>query len=323
MSKFFKQTYNEQFKIYIKKSTWVMYILIAALIIGLAFIELTYGEGDQSSAGDDWRTELEQQNEQLIEDNEQAAEDEGQNEFIIEMNNDQLAENTYRLENDAPPRGYSALDFVNDNAFLSSLISLLTIIIAAGIVSNEFKWGTIKLLLIRPISRAKILLSKYVAVLLFALYTLIFVWFLSLITGMIFFGFEGFDSTIVTARASGYEEVTLFTEALKTYGYSLVNLVMMATFAFMISTIFRQSSLAIGLAIFLMLSGNMIVGFFAEQSWAKYILFANTNLQQFETGNMLLEGLTLPFSLTVLLVYYLVFVTLAWLFFTKRDVAGQ
>ena len=37
----------------------------------------------------------------------------------------------------------------------------------------------------------------------------------------------------------------------------------------------------------------------------------------------LLDGMTLGFSITVLIVYYLVFIGLAWISFTKRDVAGN
>lgn len=99
---------------------------------------------------------------------------------------------------------------------------------------------------------------------------------------------------------------------------------MMVTFVFMISSIFRNSALAIGLAIFLMFAGNQIVLFFMERDWAKYILFTNTDLRQYVNGNIpLIEGMTLGFSITVLIVYYVIFAVLSWIFFTKRDVAGQ
>lgn len=101
------------------------------------------------------------------------------------------------------------------------------------------------------------------------------------------------------------------------------NLIMMSTFAFMISNTFQNNVLAIGTAVFLMMAGNSIVVFFANQTWAKYILFANTNLTQYSNGNEpLIEGMTFSFSITVLLVYWLIFVVASWGVFTKRDVAG-
>ncbi len=320
LSSFIKQIYNEQIKIYVRKPTWVMYFILFALIIGIAAITQTSGVNDNN---ENWEQVLEQDNEQSHETIQNLREADFSNEASIKVFEQTIERNNYRLENDIAPNDFGAWAFVEENVFLLSLVSLFTIIVAAGIIANEFKWGTIKLLLIRPLTRTQILLTKYISVLLFALWTLLFVWVSSLIVGMIFFGFEGFTATTVVNRPDGVQEVSLFSEVMRTYGFRLVNLVMMATFAFMISAIFRQSSLAIGLAIFLMFTGNTIVEFFANRDWAKYILFANTNLQQFSTGNIMFEGMTLGFSITMLIVYFVLFLTLAWTFFTKRDVAGE
>src|SRR5699024_12031811 len=99
--------------------------------------------------------------------------------------------------------------------------------------------------------------------------------------------------------------------------------IIMATFAFMISTVFRSSSFAIGLSIFFMMAGNQIVFAFAEYQCAKYILFANTDLQQYTNGNVLIGSMTLGFSISVLIGYYVIFIGLSWLIFTKRDIASQ
>ncbi|MDY0406919.1 DUF2705 family protein [Virgibacillus sp. 179-BFC.A HS] len=244
-----------------------------------------------------------------------------EDDFYVNMNQEEMDRNNYYLEHDIQPQNYGAWQFTSDNAGLLSVVSLLTIIVAAGTVANEFRWGTIKLLLIRPISRSVILLSKYVSVLLFALITLVFVLALSLISGGMFFGFEDSLQTVVTSHGE-LQQTSLVTETLSSYGYQIVNLIMMTTFAFMISVLFRNSALAIGIAIFLMLSGNSIVGFFQDRAWAKYILFANTDLQQYTTGSPLMEGMTMQFSITVLIVYYIIFIALSWIMFTKRDVAG-
>lgn len=297
-----------------------MYIILAGLIIGGAALTLIFDEVNDTSYDNNWRETLQTENETLLKENEEASEEEG---FIVDMNMDTIGKNSYYLENDIKPISYGAWQYTIDNSGLLSLVSLLTIIIAAGIVANEFRWGTIKLLLIRPISRTKILISKYLSVLLFALFTLLFVVLFSWITGALFFGVEGANPDIVLSKNGGFEAVPVLLETVSGYGYGLVNLVLMTTFAFMISTVFRNSSLAIGTAIFLMLSGNMIVGIFQDRPFAKYILFANTDLKQYADGNVWIEGMTLGFSITVLLVYYIIFVVLAWVFFAKRDVAGQ
>src|SRR5699024_11870156 len=76
----------------------------------------------------------------------------------------------------------------------------------------------------------------------------------------------------------------------------------------------RRSS---DLAIFLMMGGNMIVSIFADKPFAKYILFANTDLKQYADGYVMIEGMTLGFSIIVLIVYYLIFLLLSWVVFTK------
>lgn len=298
-----------------------MYIILAVLVIGGAVIISVYGEDLSKPTGDNWREELQAENESLLKENEEVGEDEG---FIITINNDTIAENNYYLEHDIKPVSYGAWTYVHENQGLLSLVSLLTIIVAAGIVANEFRWGTIKLLLIRPISRSKILLSKYISVLIFAFVTSIFLYVFSFMIGAIFFGIEGANPHILLSTEPGFEYVSIIGDILSTYGYKVINLVMMATFAFMISTVFRNSSLAIGLAIFLMMAGTQIVFIFAERSWAKYILFANTDLTQYKAGNTpMLEGMTLGFSVSVLVVYYAIFIVLSWIVFTKRDVAGH
>ncbi|WP_373895094.1 ABC transporter permease [Virgibacillus sp. CBA3643] len=317
MSNFFKLVYNELTKMYIQKSIWVMYIILAGLIIGGAAITSAFGDTGEDYASDNWRDVLQEENEEL---QQQMEEDEA----YATINPSQIEKNNYHLEHDIQPAGYGAWQYVQENQGLLSIVSLLTIIVAAGIVANEFRWGTIKLLLIRPISRTKILASKYISVFLFALFTLLFVLLFSWIIGALFFGVEGASPNVVESQNEGYAYVSVIGEIVSEYGYGLVNLVMMATFAFMISSIFRSSGLAIGIGVFLMMGGNIIVTAFAEYDWAKYILFANTDLSQYASGNTpLIQDMTLGFSITVLIVYYVIFMVLSWIFFTKRDVAGQ
>src|SRR5699024_8694001 len=142
-----------------------------------------------------------------------------------------IAINEYHIENDKKPLPYDAWQFTSENAGLSMMISLFTIIIAAGIVSNEFHWGTIKLLLIRPISRTKILLSKYISVLIFALTMLLTLFIVNLLIGLLFFGINGMNPSLVQMGQDGVEEISILGNIFRQYGFDMVKLVMMATFA--------------------------------------------------------------------------------------------
>jgi ABC-2 type transport system permease protein len=98
-------------------------------------------------------------------------------------------------------------------------------------------------------------------------------------------------------------------------------MLMIVTLAFMLSTVFRSSSLAIGIALGLLFIGPLLVGLIAKYAWAKYYLFSNT-LSQYVNDSPMIEGLTLQFSIGILLVYFLVFNLLSWVIFVKRDVAA-
>ena len=114
-----------------------------------------------------------------------------------------------------------------------------------------------------------------------------------------------------------------FIHLLTDYGMKSINMMMLATMAFMISAVFRNSSLAIGLSIFLMFSGSQLTLLLSLKfSWAKYLLFANTDLMQYFDGTPMMEGMTLPFSVAMLVIYFILFLILAHFVFKKRDVAS-
>ncbi len=310
LSNFLQLVRNENMKLYAKKGTWAMVIILTLLVLAGGFIAKFMDDTTTKEYGDNWREEMQQE----------IAEAEQNPDSYINVD-----KNTYYLENDIEPQSYGAMQFAYENTGMASIITLLTIIVAGGILATEFNQGTIKLLLIRPVSRLKILASKYVTVLLFALTLLVILFVWSWIVGAILFGVNGMNPSAVIYQMAGYTQVNLLSEIGIEFGLSLVNLIMMATFAFMISTIFRNSSMAIGFAIFLMFAGNLVINFVGQYDWAKYILFVNTDLSQYREGfgGPLLEGMSLSFSITVLLVYYIIFIVASWLSFIKRDVAGQ
>ncbi|WP_431801818.1 ABC transporter permease [Halobacillus andaensis] len=290
MNNFIRLIKNEQMKMYSQVSTWVMLIVIALFVIGMGVFFKVEGilSEDSAQSGENWEEQLQAENEQL---QSEIEEEPG----FASMNEDTIAMNQYRLENDIPPDSYDVWDFVQENRGNISIISLITIIVAASIIANEYRWGTIKLLLIRPISRTTILASKYASVLVYAITMLLFLYVLSFLTGSVLFGVASPGEPYLFMKEGEVTEAPIFTHTASQYLLSSVNLLMMATFAFMISTVFRNSALAIGVAIFLMMSGNTIVSFFADKEWAKYILFANTDLNQFFTGSPVISDLTLDF----------------------------
>jgi len=276
-------------------------------------------ENAEKFTADNWQEKLQKENKLNEKELKKADENsDTYNNYLVGT----TAVNNYYLKNDIKPVNYGAWQYVLDAKDFLSVLSLLTIIVAAGIVANEYRWGTVKLLLIRPMSRTKILFSKYLSVLLFALICLVIYMVVAWLAGAIFVGVDGLNPKVAVYSDGKVLYESIIGTIFKSYGFKLVTLVMMATFAFAISTLFKNSALSIGISIFLMMAGTNIVYFLANKSWAKYILFANTDLTQYTTGVPIFKGTTLGFSITVLAVYYIIFLAVSWFSFAKRDIAG-
>jgi len=313
---------NENMKIFRQVSTYIMLGLLVAIVIGFGFISRTTSQ--PASTNTDWKTQLTQQNTEM-----QASLTQVKTAGVaVEQTSAGLEKlikiNDYRIEHNLPPaQGKTVWGFVTEvSVGAISFISLFAIIIAAGIVAGEFNSGTIKLLLIRPLKRWKVLLSKYLAVLLFALDALILLFVASFLVGAIFNGFGGVSQPYLAYTNGNVTEVNMLLHIFTTYAYACVNLLMMVTFAFMISTVFRNNSLAVGISLFLMFTGGLLVTLLSKYTWVKYVLFANTDLTVYTDGIPVIKGMTFNFSLLVLAAYFIIFNVISWVVFTKRDVAA-
>lgn len=311
---------NEWMKIWKRPATLVM-ILLLCLVVSIVGAFSKYQESGLSVPdNDNWQRGLELENKGY----EEQLMDESLPEETSDYLQKEIAINNYRIQHNISTNiDYSVWDFVEDGSQLISVAGLFIIIVAAGLVANEFTWGTVKLLLIRPISRKKILLSKYMTVLLFGIFMLSTLFAYSFILGILLFGLPDISYPHLIYQEGTVYEQSMLLHSVIHYGLSSISIFMLITMAFMISTVFRNSSLSIGISIFLMFMGNTVTYFLASRfEWAKYILFANTDLTQYLEGSPLIPGMTLTFSIGMLLVYFIVFQLLAFLVFNKRDVAS-
>lgn len=128
LSNFFSLLYNELFKIYIRKSTWVMYIILGLIAIGGAIIMSSIDDVQPTNYTDNWQEELQEENETLQKDNE---------EFGYSFNDEQIMKNEYLLENDIRPLNYGAWQYTLENVGLVAIVSLLTIIIGSTLYQTN------------------------------------------------------------------------------------------------------------------------------------------------------------------------------------------
>jgi len=321
---------NEIIKILNQISTYIMLTVLIVSVLAAGFI-FKYN-GQTTYANGDWKAQLIQQNTDL----EKVLKKQNDNDAlekvlaqtptggvqlkdVIEKD---IKTNNYRIEHNLPPtEGRTLWGSVTQTTGLISLVSLLSIIISAGIVAGEFITGTIKLLIIRPLNRWKVLLSKYVTVLLFAFGGLLILFSTSFLVGGLFYGFSGANQPYLSYINGNVTEVNMVRHIFTTYVYACVDLLMMVTFAFMVSTVFRNNALAVGTSIFLLFTGNVLVSLLSKYNWVKYVLFANTDLTQYAKGEPIVKGMTLTFSFIVLIVYFMIFIAISWIFFSRRAIS--
>lgn len=308
---------NEWMKLWSRKSSWIMLILLVLILFGTAAITKWVNTAMPVENPETWQ-EVET-NEMLYNQSmlENPELDQAQRDFF----EGEIAISEHRLENDLPPYEYSSMQQgVIESHFMISIVTLFTVIVAGGIVAAEFSQGTIKMLLTRPVKRWKILTSKYLTAMIYAVLLTVVLFITTAIAGLIFFGID--DGTSLTWNGSEVVEGSFWLEGLKMLALSFAGVWIIGTFAFMLGTVFRSSSLAIGLSIFLMFTGIQLVFLLADYEIVKYYLFTHTDLTQYYSGFMPVEGITMTMSVIVLVVYFIIFMAISYLTFGKRDVTA-
>jgi ABC-2 type transport system permease protein len=308
---------NENMKIYRRMRTWIIVGLMVALMLFINIIE--WHSDGKKAQGEGWKTNLQQEKERRTELLNKPDLEEASRTFNLQR----IALIDYHLEHNIHTAEGTLWDEVNGSAGLVLLITVFTIIIAGDSLAGEFASGTIKLLLIRPANRVKILISKYISVLLFGILLLLTLFVVSFSVNGILYGFGYMDLPLVRVNAEGIiVEQNMLLNLWKTYLLNGISTILYVTMAFMISSAFRSSTMAIGFSIGTLFAGNVFLDALHRFNWSKYLLFANTDLTQYLKEQPYQDGMTLAFSISVLVVYFLVFNLISWLLFTRRDVAA-
>jgi ABC-2 type transport system permease protein len=109
--------------------------------------------------------------------------------------------------------------------------------------------------------------------------------------------------------------------------YWIPGFLVITTIAFMLSTLFKNQALAVGISIFILFASstlNMVIqSFIGKYEWLKFVLFPHLDLRGYISGTIdMFDGATLGFSVGVLGIYYLIFLALTFFFFQKKDITN-
>lgn len=238
-----------------------------------------------------------------------------------------MEKSKYAIEN-----GRDILSKSNARALLLKVFSeyeifivLAIVLVAGAIVSDEFNKGTIKLLLIRPYKRTKILLAKFITVLIFILAVAITTVILQFIVGGIFFGFGSLSIPAVEYdhNAGKIVEMSILKNVLLTGLGKLPIYIIIGSLAFTLSSLFASTSAAIIWTVPLYVLSGLINSFAAyfNVKILKYFITPNWNLAQFLYGKIPeVSGINIWFSAIVCLIYFILIITPAFIVFRKMDI---
>ena len=328
MRNFTGLVYNELLKLVRKRRMLVIFLILLVLIPVFTYAQYrTYKTTTEQMGTSDWRALLQQQ---IVDTQNRLASNRVPEEWK-EFMRLRIQVQQYYLDHDINPSAPGAPTFVRKfiEESISLFLPLLVVVVASDIVSSEYGQGTIKLLLARPVRRWKILLSKYVALLLVISLILLLTGILAYLISGTVFGYGGWGMPVLTGfQMKGEHVITDFVHLVPQWKYILMALGLawftctaVATLSFMVSVLVRSTAASMGIMLAALIAGSLLVQLAPSWTSLKYLAFTNLKLTDYLSGApILIEGMSLPFSLSVLSLWSAAGLIIAFTVFVRRDV---
>lgn len=323
-----KLVQNEMMKLIAKNRLVVISIIITVLVILFTYAQYKQVETKREKLGtSDWRTILQQQ----IVDTTNRLSSSGMPPEWKKQLQITLQQEQYYLNHNINPTAPGAPTFIRiflENS-IDLFIPLMVMVIASDLVSSEHSLGSIKLLLTRPIKRWKILLSKYIALCLAVSVIIAIAGILSYLISGLVFGYKGWGTPILTGfsvnetglNTSSVKMLKLWQYLLMDFGLVWFVAIVVGTLSFMLSVMIRSTAAGMGVMLAALISGAILNNMVSSWQSAKYLFMVNLLLTDYLQGMAPpIEGMTMSFSMLVLLIWWACALIAAFIVFTKKDV---
>ena len=208
----------------------------------------------------------------------------------------------------------------------SVFVALFAVLTGGWIIAREFSGGTIRLLMIRPKTRVKIILSKFVAVLAIALAIYTAGCILNTITNGIVYGFADFGFPNFTATG----QVGFFAYYVPKFLACIITILIGYTSAFMLSTVTKNMAVSvivpavIFIGSFIGMSG---LAYSRSANWIAYTPLPYIQISSFFTEwspvkTMMERGvpISLTYGIIMMLAFCALFTFIAVWVFKKSDI---
>ena len=237
------------------------------------------------------------------------------------------AESRYILETGRDIHNTNSLKGILENFYAQFGIFLIVVVvmIAGTIVSEEFNKGTIKLLLVKPYTRNKILMAKAITTLIMIIFIIVITLVMQILIGGIIFGFDSLSEPVVAYNfnTNTMEEMNIFANLGVQTLTQLPMIILLATLAFAISTLFTNSTLAITISLLGYMAASIInqlaIGY--DLQFMKYFVTMNWDLSIYANGALpYMEGMNMTMSIIICVAYFLIMMIPTFIVFKKRNI---
>lgn len=233
----------------------------------------------------------------------------------------------YIIETGIDVNKTDSLKYILQNFYSQFGIFLIVVIImiAGTIVSEEFNKGTIKLLLVKPYTRNKILAAKFITTLIIIAFVAVTTIIMQILVGGIFFGFDSLNLPVIAYNfnTNTLQKINIFVYlGLQTIA-NLPLIILLATLAFAISTIFSNSALAITVSLLGYMTSTvinqLIMGY--NITFMKYFVTMNWDFSQYLFGSLpYMQGMSMLISLITCIIYLLLMLIPTFIIFKRRNI---
>ena len=211
------------------------------------------------------------------------------------------------------------------NTYIAAILKFFLLLVIVSMMSNEYSYVTLKQNLIDGLSKKEFILSKFYTVVLFAVVSTVFVFFVSLVLGLIY---------------SDFNEISIIFSDLNYLFAYFVKLVAFFSFGLFLGIWIKRSAFAVGFMIIWAVGENILNGllrwkfkldyefimqFFPLTAMSNLIKEPFTKLNAVKTiAKQVGEDLTKDFSvhffdIFIVLTWTFIFIYLSYLILKKRD----
>ena len=208
------------------------------------------------------------------------------------------------------------INFFNE---YGTIMILILLIIFGGIITDEYNKGTIKQLFILPASRTKILISKYVTMILFFILMILFILFFQFIFGSILFGTDSLKVPVVIFN----KKIQIYS----VYKYLMILLIYKLPILFILPlfiivlNIITNNTLVTVLFTFLLHITSKILLMYSNIKFIRYLINIQWDLSIYLVGKPFNMSITTSICISIL--YFLVLSIISIKKFNNIDIKNS